>query len=414
MLVYIHGGGFLAGSPASPWYDGAAFNRDGVVTVSVSYRLGFDGFGWIEDAPNNRAILDWLLALEWVRDNIAHFGGDPERVTIAGQSAGGGAVLSLLAVPRAEGLFHAAISLSGVVVDTPLDEAEAMGRRLASLGGVAPTRAGFAGLDEATILDLQAKVAEPAPEPDGDEEPLGPLVAFASGRALNWGPVVDGDVYPAPLEEAYRSGASAGIPLVLGATDQEFSMALADQHDALAAVPASVILARTGRSPETVEAYLEGRQGDTADVIGQYITDMTFRTVALRLARARQAAPDLALPVRVGRRPHRDRRATAWTYRSSSTASAPSASITWRARTLRRPWPMTSTEQPCASSHPGIRAGTGSTARPLRPGCSTPRRTPRRTPTRMSIRFSRARRADGPGLGRPGHVRKPLFTVGGW
>ena len=291
VLVYIHGGGFLAGSPASPWYDGAAFNRDGVVTVSVSYRLGFDGFGWIEDAPNNRAILDWLLALEWVRDNIAHFGGDPERVTIAGQSAGGGAVLSLLAVPRAEGLFHAAISLSGVVVDTPLDEAEAMGRRLASLGGVAPTRAGFAGLDESTILDLQAKVAEPAPEQDGGEDPLGPLVAFASGRALNWGPVVDGDVYPSPLEEAYRSGASAGIPLVLGATDQEFSMALADQHDALAAVPASAILARTGRSPETVAAYLEGRQGDTADVIGQYITDMTFRTVALRLARARQAAP---------------------------------------------------------------------------------------------------------------------------
>ena len=77
VLVWIHGGGYVAGSPASPWYDGAAFNRDGVVTVSVSYRLGFDGFGWIEDAPRNRGVLDWLLALEWVRDNIAAFGGDP-------------------------------------------------------------------------------------------------------------------------------------------------------------------------------------------------------------------------------------------------------------------------------------------------------------------------------------------------
>src|SRR6185437_13660526 len=64
VLVYIHGGGYVAGSPASPWYDGAAFNRDGIVTVSVSYRLGFDGFGWIEDAPANRGILDWILALE--------------------------------------------------------------------------------------------------------------------------------------------------------------------------------------------------------------------------------------------------------------------------------------------------------------------------------------------------------------
>ncbi len=100
MLVYIHGGGFVAGSPASPWYDGAAFNRDGVVTVSVSYRLGFEGFGWIDGAPHNRGVLDWILALEWVRDNIAGFGGDPSRVTIAGQSAGGGAVLTLLGMPR--------------------------------------------------------------------------------------------------------------------------------------------------------------------------------------------------------------------------------------------------------------------------------------------------------------------------
>jgi para-nitrobenzyl esterase len=81
VLVYIHGGGYVAGSPASPWYDGVSFNRDGVVMVTVSYRLGFDGFGWLPDAPTNRGILDWLLALEWVRDNIVQFGGDPERVT---------------------------------------------------------------------------------------------------------------------------------------------------------------------------------------------------------------------------------------------------------------------------------------------------------------------------------------------
>ena len=96
VLVWIHGGGYFAGSPASVWYDGRNFNRDDVVTVSISYRLGFDGFGWIEDAPSNRGVRDWLLALEWVQQNIAAFGGDPSRVTIAGQSAGGGAVLTLL------------------------------------------------------------------------------------------------------------------------------------------------------------------------------------------------------------------------------------------------------------------------------------------------------------------------------
>ena len=90
VLVWIHGGGYFAGSPASPWYDGRSFNRDDVVTVTISYRLGFDGFGWIEDAPSNRGVRDWLLALKWVQENISSFGGDAGRVTIAGQSAGGG------------------------------------------------------------------------------------------------------------------------------------------------------------------------------------------------------------------------------------------------------------------------------------------------------------------------------------
>ena len=106
VLVWIHGGGFKAGSPSSPWYDGIAFNRDGVVTVSVSYRLGFDGFGWIPDAPHNRGLLDQIEALRWVRRNIAAFGGDPDRVTIAGQSAGGGSVWALLVSPPAAGLFR--------------------------------------------------------------------------------------------------------------------------------------------------------------------------------------------------------------------------------------------------------------------------------------------------------------------
>lgn len=87
VLVWIHGGGYVAGSAASPWYDGATFNRDGVIVVSLGYRLGIEGFLHLEDAPDNRGVRDWIAALEWVRDNIAAFGGDPAKVTIAGQSA---------------------------------------------------------------------------------------------------------------------------------------------------------------------------------------------------------------------------------------------------------------------------------------------------------------------------------------
>ncbi|MEU8620752.1 carboxylesterase family protein [Streptomyces sp. NPDC048623] len=107
---------YVAGSAASPWYDGTAFNRDGVVLVSLGYRLGIEGFLHLDDAPDNRGVRDWVAALEWVRDNIARFGGDPAKVTIAGQSAGGGAVQTLLAVPSARGLFRGALSVSGAVM----------------------------------------------------------------------------------------------------------------------------------------------------------------------------------------------------------------------------------------------------------------------------------------------------------
>src|SRR5215475_3524604 len=113
VLVWIHGGGFFGGGNASPWYHGGPFARDGVVLVSINYRLGAEGFLEVPGAPANRAVRDWVRALEWVRENIAAFGGDPDRVTIAGQSAGGGACAALLGVPAARGLFRGAACLSG-------------------------------------------------------------------------------------------------------------------------------------------------------------------------------------------------------------------------------------------------------------------------------------------------------------
>ena len=91
------GGGFVAGCNASPWYRGHRFARDGVVVVSINYRLGIEGFLAIDGAPPNRGVLDWLAALEWVQENIAGFGGDPANVTLAGQSAGGIGTATLLA-----------------------------------------------------------------------------------------------------------------------------------------------------------------------------------------------------------------------------------------------------------------------------------------------------------------------------
>src|SRR5689334_17303181 len=113
VLVWMHGGGFVAGCNASPWYRGHRFARDGVVVVIINYRLRIEGFLAVDGAPANRVLLDWLAALEWVQENVAGFGGDPANVTLAGQSAGAIGTATLLAVPRARGLFRRVGLMSG-------------------------------------------------------------------------------------------------------------------------------------------------------------------------------------------------------------------------------------------------------------------------------------------------------------
>ena len=110
VLVWVQGGGYVIGTSGLPEYDGARLAREnGVVVVTFNYRVGIEGFAQIEGAPANRGLLDQVAALEWVRDNVAAFGGDPERVTVFGQSAGAGSIAALLAMPRASGLFARAV-----------------------------------------------------------------------------------------------------------------------------------------------------------------------------------------------------------------------------------------------------------------------------------------------------------------
>ncbi|MFD8824551.1 carboxylesterase/lipase family protein [Streptomyces sp. NPDC059605] len=211
VLVWIHGGGFVAGSAAGPWYDGAAFNRDGVVLVSVGYRLGIEGFLHLPDAPDNRGVRDWIAALEWVRDNIAAFGGDPARVTVAGQSAGGGAVQTLLATPSARGLFRAAVSASGAVMrPQDRDTAGAVSARFTARTGLPATAAALRDVTDDELLRLQDRLCEPGA--DG-----------ADGSLLLLAPFADGGLVPRPVPEALADGtAGAGVPLMLGFTAHEF------------------------------------------------------------------------------------------------------------------------------------------------------------------------------------------------
>ncbi|WP_308491889.1 carboxylesterase/lipase family protein [Microbacterium terrisoli] len=289
VLVWIHGGGYISGSPASPWYDGRAFNRDGVVTVSLSYRVGFDGFGWIEDAPSNRAVRDWLLALEWVQQNIAAFGGDPDRVTIAGQSAGGGAVLTLLGMPAAQHLFHSAYALSGVLADVSAERSEALGRAVAEAGSVAPTRAGLSSLSELRVLELQKNATALDPG----------RMSSIIDDGLPLGPVVDGDLLPRPTRDSLRAGVGADKPLVLGTTDDEFTMVLAEAGEKLRWVPRGLLLRKLGLTGTARKEYLAANADVAAKgkarLGGRLVTDRLFRTAVVQIAAARrEAAGDIA------------------------------------------------------------------------------------------------------------------------
>ncbi|MGL3150398.1 carboxylesterase/lipase family protein [Microbacterium sp. A82] len=286
VLVWIHGGGYTEGSPASPWYDGARFNRDGVVTVSISYRLGFDGFGFIADAPHNRGVRDWVAALEWVQQNIAGFGGDPGRVTIGGQSAGGGAVLTLLGMPSAQHLFHAAMSFSGAVADVPLDTAQRRGEHLARFGAVTADVDGLRSLSERRVRQLQPKAATP-------RKGIGMLIDLLND-GLPWGPMVDGELIARPTAESLRLGIGADKPLLLGAADDEFTMVAEREGTKVRWIPPALLLRPFLRRRETRRAYLQAntaqRAKGSAAVIGRFISDDIFRSLVPRVAEARSGA----------------------------------------------------------------------------------------------------------------------------
>lgn len=202
VMVWIHGGGFLAGSQASPWYDGRAFARDGIVCVTVGYRLGVDGFAPLDGTPTNLGLRDLLLALDWVRDNIAAFGGDPDRITLGGQSAGGAAVLALLASPAGRDRFQRAVSMSGGFFEVSAERARAVLDRLGHRLGVEPTRGGFA---DRTVAEIQRALIETRADDD----------------VLLLGPYVGDDVLPVPVPDGLATHGH-DIPLLLGATRDEF------------------------------------------------------------------------------------------------------------------------------------------------------------------------------------------------
>ncbi|MFI6108439.1 carboxylesterase/lipase family protein [Streptomyces sp. NPDC051310] len=285
VFVWIHGGAFQHGSSAVPTYDGHAFARDGVVFVSLNYRLGVPGFGLFPDAPANRGLRDQLAALAWIQDNIAAFGGDPAQVTVAGESAGAMSITSLLSSRHGTGLFHRAITQSGAGQGfVTAEDARLVTAETARLLGVEPTARAFTAVPQTDLLAAQRRVSAALGSRTGPG-PFGPSVVAA---AMPFPPVVDDDILPRPPLEAIAAGAGHGVPLLTGTTTEEQRLFLVPTGVAAALTPEAL---RSIATPAVADAYAAARPGATpGDVLAAVLTDRYFRLPAIRVAEARAGA----------------------------------------------------------------------------------------------------------------------------
>ncbi|MBJ8344635.1 carboxylesterase/lipase family protein [Antrihabitans sp. YC2-6] len=293
VMVWIHGGAFTRGSNSISNYDGSAFARDGVVLVSINYRLGVSGFVSLDGAPDNRGLLDQLFALAWVQENIEAFGGDPANVTVFGESAGGISIAMLLGAPAAQGLFAKAIIQSGsggVVADRA--DAQRFAAELAAHLGISPTADAFSRVAPDALTAAQdaltaAFVLDPNPERWGDT-----LVRNGLGVTPIF-PVLDGVVIPRLPAETIQSGAGANVPLLAGTTTDEFRLFLIPTGIAVAITPEALpfMLKRFGIDPAVAETYSASRpEATSGDILCSILSDHAFRGPTMDLALTHSAA----------------------------------------------------------------------------------------------------------------------------
>ncbi|HET6567327.1 MAG TPA: carboxylesterase family protein [Rhodothermales bacterium] len=261
VLVYFYGGGFVAGDGSEPRYDGESMAQKGIVAVTMSYRLGIFGFfahpELTQESPHhasgNYALMDQAQALRWVQQNIAAFGGDPDKVTIAGESAGSFSVSAQMASPLAKGLFAGAIGESGSVLGSfapvPLTEAEQQGVAFAKAIGASSLEA----LRAISATELLAASSRPG------------MPRFAL--------TVDGYFFPRPPLEIYAAGEQAHVPLLVGWNSEEMNY--------------HALLGSDEPTPENFARAVQKRYGDNAgEILKLYSASTKEETI--------QSATDLA------------------------------------------------------------------------------------------------------------------------
>ncbi|WP_242181927.1 carboxylesterase/lipase family protein [Saccharopolyspora soli] len=269
VMVWIHGGTYLGGTSDSPTFDGSLLASSGVVLVTVNYRVGYEGFGWVSDAPANRGVLDQLAALRWVRDNISAFGGDPDNVTIFGESSGATSVVTLVGGSARQGLFRRGIAQSVGSLFCDEDEARKLGELITGQLGVAATAEALGTLPSEAVHAAQLAV----------------MAEMSQNRSAWTNPtpyavVLDGEVLDDLPWAALRSGMGRGVDLISGFNADECRLWTLD-------LPVGVLdpaaLARDLRlAASVVDDYRSGYSGIAdADLYTLMLSDQLFRMPSL-------------------------------------------------------------------------------------------------------------------------------------
>ncbi len=287
VMVWIHGGAFEIGSGSQALYNGSTLARRGdAVIVTVNYRLGPLGFLRLADLTNgqipsggNEGILDQIAALQWVRDNIAEFGGDPGNVTIFGESAGGMSVGTLLGAPAARGLFHKAIPQSGAChTGAARERANRNAERIMSKLG-ASTADAMRALTPEQLLKGTLMPDGKTPDPE---------------FGMAYQPVIDGTMMPRASIEMVTDGASSDVAIMVGSTLDEWKL-FAPMDRGIAKLDRAGLAARLTRriKPEAAEALIgnyekaraaRGASTTPPELFNALETDRIFRIPAVRLA----------------------------------------------------------------------------------------------------------------------------------
>ena len=289
VMLFIHGGGFVLGSKDAAVHDGSSFARDGIVCVAINYRLGIDGFLPLDGAPTNLGLRDMIAALEWVRGNIAAFGGDAGNVTLFGESAGAMAIADLMTSPAAEGLFKRAIVQSGhgsMVRDPSI--ARRLARKLAKILKVEPTANGFRDVDWERGWAAMEKVSKPIPgvdlrDADGHEP------VFGISRFV---PVFGDDILPLPPLRALEQGAGRNVDLLIGTNSEEMNLYWVPTkvRDKIPGFLAKWMLGKSHPRPkQAMQAYGLGEKGKKPGfAMTEAMHDLVFRWPARQFAEKHQ------------------------------------------------------------------------------------------------------------------------------